>query len=193
MRSINLPTDLMRAFVSVIDLGGYTRAADALGRTQPAISLQMKRLEELLDAKLLDSPEARQSTLDRLIRDKVIAAAAQRDRQVHARVCGHAQDGRQALVVGRGVRDKFPDAVAQAVWRAVLQQAAATGSWYRGLAAGVTAIAGVVAVTLACLLAVTPTALYTMYQDGAVLRPTEPYAAVGSGEAVAIKLTINQL
>lgn len=53
MRSINLPTDLLRAFVTVIDLGGYTRAADALGRTQPAVSLQMKRLEELLDAKLL--------------------------------------------------------------------------------------------------------------------------------------------
>lgn len=53
MRAINLPTDLLRAFVSVIDLGGYTRAADALGRTQPAISLQMKRLEELLDARLL--------------------------------------------------------------------------------------------------------------------------------------------
>ena len=35
MRAINLPTDLLRAFVSVIDLGGYTRAADALGRTQP--------------------------------------------------------------------------------------------------------------------------------------------------------------
>jgi DNA-binding transcriptional LysR family regulator len=53
MRSINLPTDLLRAFVSVIDLGGYTRAADALGRTQPAVSLQMKRLEELLDARLI--------------------------------------------------------------------------------------------------------------------------------------------
>jgi DNA-binding transcriptional LysR family regulator len=53
MRSINLPTDLLRAFVSVIDLGGYTRAAEALGRTQPAVSLQMKRLEELLDARLI--------------------------------------------------------------------------------------------------------------------------------------------
>ena len=53
MRAINLPTDLLRAFVSVIDLGGYTRAADALGRTQPAISLQMKRLEELAGARLI--------------------------------------------------------------------------------------------------------------------------------------------
>lgn len=62
MRAINLPTDLLRAFVSVIDLGGYTRAADALGRTQPAVSLQMKRLEELLDAKLL-SHEGRELKL----------------------------------------------------------------------------------------------------------------------------------
>jgi DNA-binding transcriptional LysR family regulator len=53
LRAINLPTDLLRAFVSVIDLGGFTRAADALGRTQPAISLQMKRLEDLLGAKLI--------------------------------------------------------------------------------------------------------------------------------------------
>jgi DNA-binding transcriptional LysR family regulator len=53
LRAINLPTDLLRAFVTVIDLGGYTRAAEALGRTQPAISLQMKRLEELINATLI--------------------------------------------------------------------------------------------------------------------------------------------
>lgn len=46
MRSI--PTDLLRAFVTIIDLRGYTRAGEQLGRTQPAISLQMKRLQELL-------------------------------------------------------------------------------------------------------------------------------------------------
>jgi len=43
---------------------------------------RMREQLPMLDAKLLDSPEARQSTLDRLIRDKVIAAAAQRDRMV---------------------------------------------------------------------------------------------------------------
>jgi DNA-binding transcriptional LysR family regulator len=49
----NVPTDLLRAFVTVVDLGSYTRAAGALGRTQPAVSLQIRRLEELLRTKLL--------------------------------------------------------------------------------------------------------------------------------------------
>ncbi len=59
---INIPTDLLRTFVTVVDLGGHTRAAKALGRTQPAISLQIRRLEELLRTKLLRS-EARQLKL----------------------------------------------------------------------------------------------------------------------------------
>ncbi len=50
---INVPTDLLRTFVTVVDLGSYTRAAEALGRTQPAVSLQIRRLEELLRTKLL--------------------------------------------------------------------------------------------------------------------------------------------
>lgn len=53
MTTINLPTDLLRTFVTVSDLGGYTRAAAMLNRTQPAISLQMRRLEDLIGAKLV--------------------------------------------------------------------------------------------------------------------------------------------
>lgn len=53
MGNVNLPTDTLRAFISVIDLGGFTRAANALGRTQPAISLQMRRLEQIVGAKLI--------------------------------------------------------------------------------------------------------------------------------------------
>ena len=49
----NIPTDLLRSFVTVVDLGGFTRAAEALGRTQPAISLQIRRLEDLLRTKLI--------------------------------------------------------------------------------------------------------------------------------------------
>ena len=54
MLASNIPTDLLRTFVTVIDLDGYTKAADALGRTQPAISLQMNRLQDLLQVKLME-------------------------------------------------------------------------------------------------------------------------------------------
>lgn len=53
MNRVDLPIDLLRAFVCVIDLGSMTRAAEALNRSQPAVSLQMRRLEELLEAKLI--------------------------------------------------------------------------------------------------------------------------------------------
>lgn len=49
----NIPTDLLRTFVTVIDNGGFTAAGLILGRTQPAISLQIKRLEDMLDTNLL--------------------------------------------------------------------------------------------------------------------------------------------
>ena len=53
MRVRNIDTDLLRTFVTLVDLGGFTRAGEALGRSQPAISLQMKRLEELVAVPLL--------------------------------------------------------------------------------------------------------------------------------------------
>ncbi len=53
MAIINLPTDLLRTFVTVIEVRNYTRAAELLSRSQPAISLQIKRLEELLGYKLI--------------------------------------------------------------------------------------------------------------------------------------------
>lgn len=49
---VNVPTDLLRTFVKAVDLGSFTRAGDAVGRTQSAVSLQVRRLEELLDVPL---------------------------------------------------------------------------------------------------------------------------------------------
>lgn len=51
----NLQTDLLRTFVTVVDLGNYTETGHLLGRTQPAISLQIKRLEELTGVKLIEA------------------------------------------------------------------------------------------------------------------------------------------
>jgi len=49
----NLPTDLLRTFVSVVEFNSFTKAGELLGRSQPAISLQILRLEEMLDETLL--------------------------------------------------------------------------------------------------------------------------------------------
>ena len=53
MAVVNLPTDLLRTLVTVIDMGSFTLAGEKLGRTQPAISLQIRRLEELTGVKLV--------------------------------------------------------------------------------------------------------------------------------------------
>ncbi len=41
-----MDTDLLRSFVAVVDTGSFTRAAKQIFRTQSAISMQIKRLEE---------------------------------------------------------------------------------------------------------------------------------------------------
>jgi DNA-binding transcriptional LysR family regulator len=52
MRNLDITT--LRSFVAVADSGGVTRAAGFLHLTQSAVSMQLKRLEELLDLELLD-------------------------------------------------------------------------------------------------------------------------------------------
>lgn len=47
-------SDLMRSFLAVADTGSVTAAADRLGRTQSAVSLQIKRLEENLGQPLFN-------------------------------------------------------------------------------------------------------------------------------------------
>ena len=42
----NLDIDLLRTFVTIVDFGGFSQAGRHLHKTQSAISLQMKRLEE---------------------------------------------------------------------------------------------------------------------------------------------------
>lgn len=52
MRNMDVTT--LRSFVAVADLGGVTRAATHLNLTQSAVSMQLKRLEELLGLSLFD-------------------------------------------------------------------------------------------------------------------------------------------
>ncbi|WP_235898663.1 LysR family transcriptional regulator [Parahaliea maris] len=51
--------DCLRSFVSIVELGSYTLAAERLGRTQPAISQHIRKLEELVGDKLILRDSAR--------------------------------------------------------------------------------------------------------------------------------------
>lgn len=44
----NLPIDTLRTIATINELGSFTRASEVLGRSQPAISLQVQKLEELV-------------------------------------------------------------------------------------------------------------------------------------------------
>jgi DNA-binding transcriptional LysR family regulator len=48
-----LDPDLLRTFVLIAEGGSFTRAADRVGRTQSAVSMQIRRLEETLGQPLL--------------------------------------------------------------------------------------------------------------------------------------------
>lgn len=46
MQLTNLDMDVLRTLAVAMDLGGFAKAADRLGRSQSAVSLQMRKLEE---------------------------------------------------------------------------------------------------------------------------------------------------
>ena len=49
-----MDVDAVRAFLLAADLQSFTRAADALGTTQSAVSLKLRRLEDQLGRRLLE-------------------------------------------------------------------------------------------------------------------------------------------
>jgi DNA-binding transcriptional LysR family regulator len=55
-----LSLDNLRTFITVVDMGGYAKAGENLGKSQPAISLQIKRLEQQLATKLFSKQGQRQ-------------------------------------------------------------------------------------------------------------------------------------
>ncbi|MBB1292557.1 LysR family transcriptional regulator [Pseudoalteromonas sp. SR44-5] len=56
----NISTDSLRTLVTVVEVAGFAKAGDLLGLSQPAVSLQIKRLEEMLGHKLFKKQGQRQ-------------------------------------------------------------------------------------------------------------------------------------
>ncbi len=57
-----LDVDQLRTFVAIAELGSFTKAADAVSKTQSAVSMQMRRLEERV-GKPIFARDGRQSRL----------------------------------------------------------------------------------------------------------------------------------
>jgi len=51
---VEFPIDLMKTFLAIIDTGGFTSASQVVHRTQSAISMQVKRLEETVGQPVFD-------------------------------------------------------------------------------------------------------------------------------------------
>jgi DNA-binding transcriptional LysR family regulator len=58
----NLDVDLLKTFIAIAETGSFTRAAEEVHKTQGAVSMQMKRLEEILERPLF-AKDGRQSKL----------------------------------------------------------------------------------------------------------------------------------
>lgn len=55
-----LSLENLRTFVTIVELDGFARAGELLGRSQPAVSLQIKKLEEQLGTRLFQKEGQRQ-------------------------------------------------------------------------------------------------------------------------------------
>jgi DNA-binding transcriptional LysR family regulator len=86
---INIPTDLLRTFVAINQLGSFTKAAHLFELTQPAVSAHMKKLENLIGTDLIERNVAGVNLTARgeevlkyarrilLINDQIVSAASQ--------------------------------------------------------------------------------------------------------------------
>ena len=51
---VNLPIDYLRTFIAVSDTKGFTKAGMQVNRSQSAVSMQIKRLEDEIDKPLFE-------------------------------------------------------------------------------------------------------------------------------------------
>ena len=117
MRHLN--SDALATFIAVVDCGGFTAAADRLGKTQAAVSIIVQRLEERVGKRLLDRSRRGVSLTGA---GEILISYARRLRALEdealAAVGGDAAEGRIRLgmpddyleVFGTPVMDRFATA-----------------------------------------------------------------------------------
>jgi DNA-binding transcriptional LysR family regulator len=101
-----LDLDAVHAFVRTAETGSFTRAADALGTTQAAVSQKLKRLEDRLGWRLLERTPRH---VELSARGRDFLAHARELLAVHERALGALAPRRQRLALGISDHVAGPD------------------------------------------------------------------------------------
>lgn len=108
-----LDTDQLRSFLAIVDTGSFTRAAERVNKTQSAISMHIRRLEEQLGVELF------------VKQGRGVRLSSHGERLIdHARVILQAEAAALAGIAGKGltgrVRFGIPDDYAEPFLPAIL-------------------------------------------------------------------------
>ncbi|QRF61527.1 LysR family transcriptional regulator [Variovorax paradoxus] len=104
---MSIPTldpELLKAFVAVADHRSFTRAATALNRTQSAVSMQIKRLEERLGTELFHRTKV---NVDLSLAGEGLLGYARRILLLNDEAVGHLQQHKVEGRVRLGVMDDY--------------------------------------------------------------------------------------
>jgi DNA-binding transcriptional LysR family regulator len=95
--------DLLRAFQAVVESGSFAGAAEQLGCTQPAVSLQVKRLETLFGQTLIERARPARATES----GQTVLGYARRMLRLNDELLGRFDDRREGVVLRVGIPNDF--------------------------------------------------------------------------------------
>ncbi|MGB7647823.1 MAG: LysR family transcriptional regulator [Pseudomonas fluorescens] len=101
----SIDTDVLRTFVAIADQGGFTRAGELVNRTQSAVSMQMKRLEEDVLQRKLFERDGRQVRLTP--EGQVLLGYARRILKLHSEVFNTLREPHMVGLVRIGTPDDY--------------------------------------------------------------------------------------
>ncbi|MGY8705667.1 LysR family transcriptional regulator [Bradyrhizobium sp. 18BD] len=104
MSQPNLDLDLLKAFLAVAEHRSFTRAAATLNRTQSAVSVQIRRLEERLDARLFHRTRSGVALSEA---GRELLVYARRLLDLNAEAIGALRARQREAVVRLGVMDDY--------------------------------------------------------------------------------------
>lgn len=101
----SIDTEVLRTFVAIADQGGFTRAGEVVNRTQSAVSMQMKRLEEDVLQRQLFQRDGRQVRLTP--EGQILLGYARRILKLHSEVFNTLREPHMVGTVRIGTPDDY--------------------------------------------------------------------------------------